>query len=388
MKAKYIRGTASILLAVIVSLMIAVPVRAVPSLPSSFFGSVTRADTGEPAPVGLSVIAMVGGQPAGETATFSFADETVYRLDVFGDDPDTAAKEGGVAGEEIILMVDGQPAGSGTWQSGTNTRLDSIWNPLPPSGDASGGDGGSGIAVSLSGLGGSLRMDSQGFTISFVELNSSDGRLSFSIASNTRMLNSNGTRLRSITVAESTASPPEPPPLNTIVLAHDVGPEGATFDPPITLTMSYDPTELPAGADENNLVIGYWDGSQWEILETTVNTGENTVSAEVSHFSTFALLAQLPAPAPVPAPTPAPIPAPIPAPAPTPPPAPAPVPAPTPAPVPAPVPSPAPAPIPAPAPEAPPEGANWWLIWGLIGAAVVIAIVAIIWRKRSVAKEW
>ncbi len=291
MKAKYLKGTLSILLTVVISMIIAVPVSAVPPLPSSFFGSVTRTDTGGPAPVGLSVIAMVDGQSAGETATFSFAGETVYRLDAFGDDPDTAAKEGGVSGEEIVLIVDGQSAGSGTWQSGTNTRLDFTWSPP----DGGGGEsGGGGLQVNLSDLSGSLQVDSQGYTISSVELNSSDGRLSFSIASNTRMLDSRGIRLRSITMAEPAASPPEPPPFNAIVLAYDLGPEGATFDPPITLTLSYDPAELPEGAVENNLAIAYWDGSQWEFLETTVNAGENSVSAEVSHFSTFALLAQIP----------------------------------------------------------------------------------------------
>ncbi len=486
MKAKYLKGTLSILLTVVISLIIAVPVHAVPPLPSSFFGSVTRTDTGGPAPVGLSVIAMVGGQSAGETATFSFAGETVYRLDVFGDDPDTAAKEGGVSGEEIVLIIDGQSAGSGTWQSGTNTRLDLTWSPPDGGVDGGGGSagggesGGGGLQVDLSGLSGSLQVDGQGITINGTQLTIQDGNLTLNIPANTRILDSNNLRLRSLT-AEPAASPPEPPPFHVIVLAYDMGPEGATFDPPITLTLSYDPAELPEGMTEDNLVIAYWDGSQWEFLQTTVNAGDNSVSAEVSHFSTFALMAQispllsitlpregatlepgditltvavtyfnLMAPggdpvsgeghihyyldvdipttpgqpavtepgtykaspdtsvtwesmapgehtlgvqlvnnnhtpldppvtvavmvtveslaAPVPGSAPVPAPAPPPAPAPAPPPAPAPI--------------PAPAPFPAPSPEASPEGTNWGLIGGLIGAAVVIATVAILWRKR------
>ena len=57
--------------------------------------------------------------------------------------------------------------------------------------------------------------------------------------------------------------------------------------------MSYDPESLPDRIVENGLYITYWDGLQWLTLESTVHTESNTVSAEISHFTQFALAGKL-----------------------------------------------------------------------------------------------
>lgn len=101
------------------------------------------------------------------------------------------------------------------------------------------------------------------------------------------------------------------------MVAYDFGPSGARFEPPITLTMTYDPGTLPPGVAERDLYIAYWDGSQWLILESTTDTTTKTVSAKVSHFTLFAVIGRL-APTPTPMPTPKPTPAPTPKPTPTP----------------------------------------------------------------------
>src|SRR4030067_1707888 len=73
---------------------------------------------------------------------------------------------------------------------------------------------------------------------------------------------------------------------------YDIGPSGATFDPPINLTITYDEANLPAGATEENLAIAPWDGSQWVELDgSQVNAASNTITAPVSHFSIFTVLA-------------------------------------------------------------------------------------------------
>ncbi len=42
--------------------------------------------------------------------------------------------------------------------------------------------------------------------------------------------------------------PPTPPEdFSVIGLVYDFGPNGATFDPPITLTITYDPALIPEG---------------------------------------------------------------------------------------------------------------------------------------------
>jgi len=95
--------------------------------------------------------------------------------------------------------------------------------------------------------------------------------------------------------------PPAPPGDACIIgLAYDLGPDGATFSPPIALTINYDPQSLPAGVAEQALYLAYWDGLKWVALETTVNAEANTASGKLSHFTIFAVIAPIP-PAPAPA---------------------------------------------------------------------------------------
>ena len=102
--------------------------------------------------------------------------------------------------------------------------------------------------------------------------------------------------------------PPPPAEDASIVgLAYDFGPDGATFDPPITLEYTYDPDDIPEGVDEEDLVIARWDeeAGEWVELPCTVDPATHTITASVSHFTTFAIIARRPVPPP-PAPAPAP----------------------------------------------------------------------------------
>ncbi len=83
------------------------------------------------------------------------------------------------------------------------------------------------------------------------------------------------------------ATPPSPPAnSNVIGLTYDFGPEGATFSLPITITIKYDPASIPAGVNEKDLVIAYYNNAtgKWIELPCTVNTETNTITASVSHF--------------------------------------------------------------------------------------------------------
>jgi len=100
-----------------------------------------------------------------------------------------------------------------------------------------------------------------------------------------------GSPLTKITITEDPDPPAPPADAEIIGLAYDLGPDGATFEPPIDLTFEYDPDDLPAGVEEKNLKLAYWDGSDWVILECTVDTAANTITAEVSHFTEFTVMA-------------------------------------------------------------------------------------------------
>jgi len=97
-----------------------------------------------------------------------------------------------------------------------------------------------------------------------------------------------------ILVMMTMADPPQPPQGFTFVgCVCQCRPEGTTFELPATLTFTYDPALLPEGVDEKNLVIAMYDEEtgEWVILDSTVDPDAHTITAQISHFTAFAILA-------------------------------------------------------------------------------------------------
>ena len=91
------------------------------------------------------------------------------------------------------------------------------------------------------------------------------------IGSGTTARTEDGKPLQSIevdVVVVSEEIPPPPPGAYIIGYAYDLGPEGAIFNPPITLTLHYVPGLIPEGVVEADLVIAYYDVAtgQWVSL--------------------------------------------------------------------------------------------------------------------------
>lgn len=96
---------------------------AVPPLPSGFWGAARF--NGQDAPPGAQVTAWINGLPYAVTTTQLYQGQTVYSLDIPGDDPATTAIEGGVPGDLVQFTIDAFPTQeSGVWQSGSNLQLD------------------------------------------------------------------------------------------------------------------------------------------------------------------------------------------------------------------------------------------------------------------------
>jgi len=297
----------------------------------------------------------------------------------------TATTPAGTAGAKDVVVT--TTGGTGTL-SGGFTYVAST--PAPAV--AGGGGGGAPTYYAETNLFGtekSYRIDSDGEIRQTIEATSEDGNLTITIPKGTTALGKDGKRLKSLEAAVDERSPDPPEDTHIIGLAYDFEPEGATFDPPITLTWSYDPDALPEGVAEEDLVLAYYDeeAGEWVELDCVVDTENKTITASVSHFTTFAIIGTVtpPAPAPTPAPTPTPAPAPAPTPAPTP--------APPPAPTPAPAPAPAPAPTPATTPPATtppvtpptPTPTPWPLIGGIIGGAIVVGLIIFFLVRRRAA---
>ena len=114
---------ASVLVATIVLLALSPTVaEAVPPWPSSFYGTVKL--NGSNVPEGTTVSAWIGGVQYADTETTTWEGDSVYSIDVPGDDPDMPGKDGGVEGETIVFKIAGYTADqTGTWHSGTNVEL-------------------------------------------------------------------------------------------------------------------------------------------------------------------------------------------------------------------------------------------------------------------------
>jgi predicted alpha-1,6-mannanase (GH76 family) len=88
---------------------------------------------------------------------------------------------------------------------------------------------------------------------------------------------------------ESDSSAPVPANVTTVGLTYLLGPEGQPFGAPVTVTLAFDPTEVPAGETASDIVVFTAprdDTSDYAPLATKVVDGMH-VSVETSHFSYF-----------------------------------------------------------------------------------------------------
>ncbi len=99
------------------------PVLAVPNLPSSFYGQVKI--NGQNVPEGTLVRALIGGREYATARAMLYDGNSVFSLNVVGDESDTSSIEGGKEGDTIHFEVGGVIADQiGVWHSGTNVSLD------------------------------------------------------------------------------------------------------------------------------------------------------------------------------------------------------------------------------------------------------------------------
>jgi hypothetical protein len=116
------RNASLFLIVFIISLFITTPVLAIPTLPSSFYGTVkvNAANVRD----GTVVQALIGGKVCAEGFTQTYQGSSVYALDVPGYNADTASQAGGREGDTIQFEIGGVLADqTALWHSGTNVNL-------------------------------------------------------------------------------------------------------------------------------------------------------------------------------------------------------------------------------------------------------------------------
>jgi hypothetical protein len=107
---------------IVLSLFLATPALAIPPFPSSFYGTVKV--NSKNVPDGTLVQALIGGQVYAKGFTQTYQGNSVFALDVPGDDTDTTALDGGRDGDIVQFKVGGAAADqTAVWRVGTNVAL-------------------------------------------------------------------------------------------------------------------------------------------------------------------------------------------------------------------------------------------------------------------------
>jgi hypothetical protein len=156
-----------------------------------------------------------------------------------------------------------------------------------------GGGGGTFLSININILGGSSThtIDSNGVLQNDVDAASPDGKISIHIAGGTTALGQDGNPLSLLNII-TVSTYPAPPDGRTVIAAFDFQPNGATFNPAIQITITYDPATLPSGTDESQLVIAFYNAAtgQWQYVSGTVNPAANTITFLINHFTVFGIM--------------------------------------------------------------------------------------------------
>lgn len=100
-----------------------------------------------------------------------------------------------------------------------------------------------------------------------------------------------GTALWEIRIIKMDPEPELPPEFSGLGLFYNMGVDGSQFKPAVTISFNYKNSVIPEGKDENDIVVAWRDADgKWNPVESTVDTETKIVSAQISHFTPYALL--------------------------------------------------------------------------------------------------
>ena len=137
-----------------------------------------------------------------------------------------------------------------------------------------------------------------------IDITSEDGRLNVFVQKGTIALDEDGDPLTSLEFTVDDTPPPPPADAEILGLPYNFEPDGATFNPLITVTWSYDPSDIPDGVAEEDLRIAYYDedAGDWVVIPAVVDPLTSTITAYIGNFTTFAIIAYAAPPPPLPLP--------------------------------------------------------------------------------------
>jgi hypothetical protein len=285
-----------------------------PVLPHVFYGGVTIG--GSPAPAGTVVTATIEETTCGSIQTvdagqYGSPDESLGNRLVVAATADQA-------GATIVFLVNGVAAQeTAVFASGAVTALDLSAaggsTPTPTSSTPGGGGGGGGSSKDP---GSEITYDpdapavpkvftesapittsTAGVVIESVTVTTEGKAGAVTILEGTVARDGDGNPLGEVTCNEvAPAEVPPAPPGATVAIALSCGPAGATFDPPAALTYTLSVEEWAQIDDGAKLSVMWYnpESGEWQEIAATVDPATRTVTAEVEHFSIYALVWTVP----------------------------------------------------------------------------------------------
>ena len=132
------------------------------------------------------------------------------------------------------------------------------------------------------------------------EIISEDNRLHLVFPVGTAVRDGDGNHLAGLDIAINETPLPPPTEANIVGLPYELGPHGTTFDQLVSLSFSYDPSQIPPQVAEEELTLGYYDDEteEWLVLPSAVDMTNDTITATIDHLSIFAVIAPNPPPLP------------------------------------------------------------------------------------------
>jgi hypothetical protein len=150
------------------------------------------------------------------------------------------------------------------------------------------------LTVDVKGETGTATIKKDGTVEGNIMVSSPDKEITLSIPDGTKVM-TGGSVPTQISITPDEDPPAPPTDKNIIGIAYECLPEGTTFNPPVTITWKYDPDKLPEGVDASQLKVAYYNKTtgKWEAVEGVVDTVNHTITAKISHFSTYAIVVPL-----------------------------------------------------------------------------------------------
>jgi len=180
--------------------------------------------------------------------------------------------------------------GAGSDSEVKNDYITAIYHP--PHSDDSGDDSGY-VPPAVTRTNSLLTSSEEGKVLRDTTFISDDGIAALTFPQGTVALDGNGAPLEEVLIETINTSALPPLPDTTTFrfagYAYACSPSGATFTPPITLTFTL--PEDAWNALDGDFSVQFYDEETgaWVDVPVTVDTASHTVTAEVSHFSVFAL---------------------------------------------------------------------------------------------------